>query len=186
MHNLNSSICIFYAAIFRAICMRSWVSIGQWSEKAWKHFLAFVRSIIMSECRYKLNNEHNMIINCTMVYRAAFWYTNEHRKGYGKRFFSIIPQIYVAGKARTIFCKREAFESSSVFWSLYKGPDLTRPCPTRAVWIDWDMIFLKPDVVSDVPLRIIRENEDIVLPPRPRGAFMKRQKADVSNNFYFS
>ena len=37
-------------------------------------------------------------------------------------------------------------------------------------------IGLKPDAVPDVPLHINRQKEDVVLPPRPREACVKRQK----------
>ena len=67
--SLNSSICIFHSAIVRAISVTSKVSIGQWSEQM---------------------NDHNRIINCTMVYREAIGYTNVHGKGCRKRFSWIL------------------------------------------------------------------------------------------------
>ena len=64
------------------------------------------RSIIKSH--YKQMNDHNRIINCTMVYREAIGYTNMHRKGCGKSFLAFSKDT-VRRKAWTIFCKRRTF-----------------------------------------------------------------------------
>ena len=63
-------------------------------------------SIIKSN--YKQMNDHNRIINCTMVYREAIGYSNVHKKRCGKNFLAFSKDT-VRMKAWTIFCKRRTF-----------------------------------------------------------------------------
>ena len=56
----------------------------------------------------KQMNNHNRIINCTMVYREAIGHTNMHSKGCGRSFLEFIKDT-VRRKAWTIFCKRKTF-----------------------------------------------------------------------------
>ena len=119
-----------------------------------------------------------------MVYCAALGCSNVHRKGCGKSFFTF-PKDTVRRKAWTIFCKREAFvptKNHRLCSDHFTRDQIQRdPAQLEEYGYNGARIRLKPDAVPDVPLQISSENEDVVLPPRPRGAFMKRQKADVSN-----
>ena len=96
------------------------------------------RESVKVKSHYEQMNDHNRIINCTMVYREVIGYTNLHRKGCGKSFLAFSKDT-MRMKAWTIFCKTQDLraynESSSVFWSLYKAVNSTRPCPIGAVWI---------------------------------------------------
>ena len=75
------------------------------------------RSIIKSH--YKQMNDHNRIINCTMVYREAIGYTNMHRKGSMWEEFSCILPGYGAEESMDNILQTQDLctyeESSSVF-----------------------------------------------------------------------
>ena len=99
-------------------------------------------------------------------------------KGAGK-LFSHSHRIQCGGKHGYFFETRGLCteESSSVFGSLYNGSDSLGSCPSG---YNGARILLNLYAVPDVPLHINSENY-VVLPPGPRGAFMKRRKADFSN-----
>ena len=61
--------------------------------------------------------------------------------------FSCILQGYGAEESMENILKTQDLctyeESSSVFWSLYKGLDSTKSCPAGAVWIRWGQDWSK-------------------------------------------
>ena len=121
------------------------------------------------------------LLTVIMVHCAAFGCYILHRKGCGKTF--TFTKDTVRRKAWTMFSKSEAFVPTMNFRlcsDSFKGPDSTGSCQLEPYGYDGARIRLKPDAVPDVPLHIKSENK-VVLPRRPRGAYIKRQKTDVSN-----
>lgn len=127
-----------------------------------------------------------------MVFCAAYGCSSRQRKGCGLSFFSF-PKESVRKKTWTVFCRREDFvpTKSSRLCSVHFSKDqLDRDSDKlRENGYDGAKIRLKNDAHPDIPLLLQQpqdENAAISLPPaKPRGAFAKRQRADVSFYYYF-
>lgn len=127
-----------------------------------------------------------------MVYCAAYGCTNVHTKGCGKSFFNF-PKDARRRKIWTIFCKRESFVPTTnhrLCSDHFTKNQLQRdPAHLERLGYEGARTRLKVDAVPDVPLPIhAKENNgavQLVLPAKPRGAYAKRQKAEVCNPFYY-
>ena len=97
-------------------------------------------------------------------------------KDVGRGFFFTFTKDTVRRKAWTIFSKREAFvptKNHRLCSDRFTRDQIQRdPAQLEPYGYDGARIRLKPDAVPDVPLQIKSENK-VVLPPRPRGAYMK-------------
>ena len=115
-----------------------------------------------------------------MVYREAIGYTNVHRKGCGKSFLAFSKYHTVRGKTVTIFCKRRTFvpTNNHRLCSDHFTTDKIQQDPAQLEQYGYDRarIGLKRETVPDGHLHINKENESVVLPPRPQEACVKRRK----------
>ena len=123
-------------------------------------------------------NDHNRIINCTMVYREAIGYTNVHSKGCGESFLAFSKDT-VRRKAWTIFCKRRTFVpmKNHHLCSDHFTRDKNQRDPAQLEQYGYDMvrIGLKPDAVPDVPLHIIFIYNWKLIQQRKRGCSFATQ-----------
>lgn len=128
-----------------------------------------------------------------MVFCAAYGCSNRQKKGCGLSFFSF-PKESVRKKTWTIFCRREDFvpTKNSRLCSVHFSKDQLDRDPHKLRENGYDAkIRLKSDAHPDSPLLLQQpqakpqdESAAICLPQtKPRGAFAKRQRADVS--FYY-
>ena len=163
-----SHVSVTFHVIFIASCqLKVWIPQYAYCTCHMSDVIGVNRSM-KREISIKQMNEHNRIINCTMVYREAIGYTNVHRK-----VFLDYPRIRCGGKHGQYFENARPYEeSSSVFWSLYKRLDSTKSCPTGAVWIRSETWCCsgRPSTHED---------------PDSENPALSAKKADVSNLLFF-
>lgn len=113
----------------------------------------------------------------TMPFCAAFGCPSVHKKGCGVSFFSF-PKDSARRKRWTIFCRRDKFvpENHSRLCSKHFSTDQLERDPNVLGRLGYAnaRIRLKGDAVPDVPLRV--QAAPLVLPPKTRWAFAKRNK----------
>uniref|UniRef100_A0A8W8MGE8 THAP-type domain-containing protein n=1 Tax=Magallana gigas TaxID=29159 RepID=A0A8W8MGE8_MAGGI len=116
-----------------------------------------------------------------MVYCAAYGCTNVHTEGCGKSFFNF-PKDARRRKIWTIFCKRESFVPTTNH-RLCSDHFTKNQLQLERLGYEGARTRLNVDAVPDVPLPIhAKENNgavQLVLPAKPRGAYAKRQKAEI-------
>lgn len=124
-----------------------------------------------------------------MVFCAAYGCTSRHKKGCGLSFFSF-PKEGLRKKTWVNFCRREDFvpSKSSRLCSLHFSKEQLDRDPDKLKENGYNgaKIRLRTDAIPDIPLPlhpVHDENAAIALPAsKPRGAYAKRQRADVSFN----
>lgn len=117
-----------------------------------------------------------------MVYCAAFGCTNIQKKGCGLSFFSF-PKDAARRKTWIVYSRWgvEPTKSSRLcsehFSIVQFDRDLER---LKENGYEGAKIRLRKDAVPDIPLRVCDQDENAAIPaPKQRGAFAKRQKADI-------
>ena len=122
-----------------------------------------------------------------MPFCAAFGCNSQHKKDSGVSLFRF-PKDAGRRKAWTIYCRREDFSptDNNRLCSLHFSKEQLDRDPEKLKENGYaePRIRLRKDAFPDIPLSVGKpqdENATISFPPRkPRGAYLKRQRAEVS------
>ena len=122
-----------------------------------------------------------------MPFCAAFGCNSRHKKDSGVSLFRF-PKDAGRRKAWTIYCRREDFSptDNNRLCSLHFSKEQLDRDPEKLKENGYaePRIRLRKDAFPDIPLSVGKpqdENATISFPPRkPRGAYLKRQRAEVS------